>query len=468
MKETAIFLVTLIIVSLFAGCMQSDVKTNPDTDNDGVPDDKDAFPEDPAEQYDSDNDGVGDNSDAFPLDPAASVDSDNDGYPDAWNPGMNQTDSTSTPPLHLDAFPDDPDEWKDEDGDGVGHNSDMDDQVDLAITFTLKSFKVTDKVDPFPIIWRRAQIYFELYIEERRVKRIDNDGFLWRVSLNDRYEVNQEFKYNIDDHKDHRYTDIELIMYDNDLLGRDTVDISSDTQKTLRIHYDAKERTYSGHASGSQATVWYEIISSHVEYNKTYCWQFKNKKWELSLEVPSDTYTHYRGLEVRRNPQILGDQAMASFVTSDEPIIVTLANKLKRMAETQNYNAVETTNLILHFVQYLKYSADNASLGPNEYWRYPVETLVDETGDCEDTSALFASLMEALGHDAVFLLYVIEQNGQQLGHLAVGIDMPGAEGTSASYEGKDYYYCETTTSGYNIGDIPHDYKDQSPRIIEVE
>lgn len=40
-----------------------------DSDNDGVIDSLDAFPNDPTETVDTDNDGVGDNSDAFPNDP---------------------------------------------------------------------------------------------------------------------------------------------------------------------------------------------------------------------------------------------------------------------------------------------------------------------------------------------------------------------------------------------------------------
>ena len=38
--------------------------TNPDSDGDGVPDDLDAFPNDPTESADTDGDGFGDNSDA--------------------------------------------------------------------------------------------------------------------------------------------------------------------------------------------------------------------------------------------------------------------------------------------------------------------------------------------------------------------------------------------------------------------
>ncbi|HEY0681183.1 MAG TPA: hypothetical protein VGD45_02535 [Steroidobacter sp.] len=69
---------------------------------------------------DSDGDGVPNASDAFPLDRAASVDSDRDGYPDAWNPGRTQTDSTTG--LTLDAYPQDAACYLVSHGDGVNCN----------------------------------------------------------------------------------------------------------------------------------------------------------------------------------------------------------------------------------------------------------------------------------------------------------------------------------------------------------
>src|SRR5262245_700913 len=69
---------------------------------------------------DSDGDGVPNTEDAFPLDPAASVDSDHDGYPDAWNPGMSEDDSTTG--LTLDAYPNDAACYLPEHGDGVNCN----------------------------------------------------------------------------------------------------------------------------------------------------------------------------------------------------------------------------------------------------------------------------------------------------------------------------------------------------------
>ena len=54
-------------------------------------------------QTDFDGDGVVDAFDAFPQDPAASVDEDKDGFPDRWNDGKGEQDSTSG--LTLDESP---------------------------------------------------------------------------------------------------------------------------------------------------------------------------------------------------------------------------------------------------------------------------------------------------------------------------------------------------------------------------
>ena len=73
-------------------------EAKPDSDNDGFIDDVDAFPNDPSEQMDFDGDGRGDNAD---------TDDDNDGATDEYDP-----------------FPFDATEWADADGDGVGDNGD--------------------------------------------------------------------------------------------------------------------------------------------------------------------------------------------------------------------------------------------------------------------------------------------------------------------------------------------------------
>ena len=65
---------------------------------------------------DSDNDGVSDDDDAFPDDPAASVDTDGDGMPDNWNPGASQSEIDEST-LELDS---------DDDNDGYSDTEEAD------------------------------------------------------------------------------------------------------------------------------------------------------------------------------------------------------------------------------------------------------------------------------------------------------------------------------------------------------
>ena len=85
----------------------NDASETVDTDNDGVGDNADAFPNDASETLDTDNDGVGDNADAFPNDASETLDADNDGVGD-----------------NADAFPTDPNETEDLNNNGIGDNAD--------------------------------------------------------------------------------------------------------------------------------------------------------------------------------------------------------------------------------------------------------------------------------------------------------------------------------------------------------
>ncbi len=80
---------------------------------------------------DFDCDDVDNVDDDLPLDIAASVDTDGDGWPDSFNDNgscggspCDENDITTSGVSGLDAFPNDPREWLDTDGDGVGDNSD--------------------------------------------------------------------------------------------------------------------------------------------------------------------------------------------------------------------------------------------------------------------------------------------------------------------------------------------------------
>ena len=111
-----------------------------DKDGDGVADHRDAFPDDPSESVDTDGDGVGNNAD---------TDDDNDGVEDA-----------------LDVFPLDPNETEDFDGDGIGNNADTDDDND----------GVEDAFDTFPLDPNETEDFDGDGIGNNADTDDDNDG----------------------------------------------------------------------------------------------------------------------------------------------------------------------------------------------------------------------------------------------------------------------------------------------------
>ena len=93
----------------------------PDRDNDGFVNPVDDLPDNPAEWADTDEDGVGNNTD---------LDDDGDGVPDledAFPLDASETVDSDGDGVgdNSDVYPNDPTEWTDSDGDGVGDNSDV-------------------------------------------------------------------------------------------------------------------------------------------------------------------------------------------------------------------------------------------------------------------------------------------------------------------------------------------------------
>jgi ABC-type branched-subunit amino acid transport system substrate-binding protein len=121
-----------------------------DDDNDGVYDIEDAFPLDPSESLDYDGDGIGDltdndddndgftdDIDAFPLDSTENMDTDGDTIGDNAD---TDDDGDGVSDIE-DAFPLDSTENMDTDGDTIGDNADTDDDND----------GFTDDIDAFPL-----------------------------------------------------------------------------------------------------------------------------------------------------------------------------------------------------------------------------------------------------------------------------------------------------------------------------
>jgi hypothetical protein len=90
----------------------------------------------------------------------------------------------------------------------------------------------------------------------------------------------------------------------------------------------------------------------------------------------------------------------------DDAYVEGLTAWIQAQVGADFYDIVECA---FHFVQAgIDYAYDPAWY---EYPKYPVETLVDEAGDCEDTAILYASLVRTLGRGALIVAVDTNHDG---------------------------------------------------------
>lgn len=201
-----------------------------------------------------------------------------------------------------------------------------------------------------------------------------------------------------------------------------------------------------------------------VHYQWRYPQGLRGKTWTYDTKINVEAYKWFRNRPRVRDYREYVDNP------ADDQWISHLAGLLENAARGEGWGEFETLSFVLSFVQGWPYTADDVTTGYDEYPRYPIETIVDGGGDCEDTSILFASLVRAMGYDVV-LLYL-----EQDRHMAVGVAISRSvvEGWNKSYpltyytsNGKIYAYCETTGEGWELGHKPEQLKSTTARLVEV-
>lgn len=191
---------------------------------------------------------------------------------------------------------------------------------------------------------------------------------------------------------------------------------------------------------------------------KQFFWRYGSpeEQLEITLPISQNRYKHAR--QENRLPQ----SKWIDYVLDESPEMNYLsACFLNIFLQHPNWNTYEQTSAILAFVQQvIKYAFDKDTTPEEEWPRYPIETLQEEVGDCEDVAILTAAIMNRLGFQVALLILP--------GHCALGIagveNMPG-DCIKDSKSGRHYYYAEATGNGWQIGSLPDDYRHKEVQIL---
>jgi len=180
---------------------------------------------------------------------------------------------------------------------------------------------------------------------------------------------------------------------------------------------------------------------------------------KLYISIQPSIIAYYNNI----SDAILRDSDYAKLITPHS--VQPIADSLLKITQDMPYSEEQFANAVLALVHQIPYNITGA--------KYPVETIVDNIGDCGAVSVLAASIMKAGGLDVVLIKY----SGIDPGHMNVGVNLPYTPiyhsllmtPTGFEYNNNTYWAAEATPQGdWKVGDQSLSITNAIPQIIPTD
>lgn len=189
-------------------------------------------------------------------------------------------------------------------------------------------------------------------------------------------------------------------------------------------------------------------------------------RWEQSFHLDPGCLSEARSDIHEGRP--FSHWVQAHFSDSVRQVVIWFREESLR----RGFLPIQEVENVVSFIRTIRYLSDSALHGREEYFSFPIETLADQAGDCEDHAFLAATILHFLGHD-VALLYL---DLGPAGHLALAYHVAETSAAAAitgpfsipGKDGKDYHYVETvpTSNDEQLGNLSVQFL-RSIRAVEI-
>jgi len=213
----------------------------------------------------------------------------------------------------------------------------------------------------------------------------------------------------------------------------------------------------SGDIGTATATV---IVTAQTTIDRSFSWHSHGGDWEWQISIPTAQFAVFQAIQVRAWCQDNGFCDWYKYVTDprDDAFIETLSTNLWNAITPYFQDPTSAYYGFLQFVldfvsEVIPYTLDSV---PDEWPRYPLETLVEGIGDCEDTGILYLSIVRPYVVGAHLLFFP--------GHVAAGVPVgwdfiQAANYPIGYYEHNGQYYVLVETTGdpptyWQVGELP--------------
>jgi hypothetical protein len=235
-----------------------------------------------------------------------------------------------------------------------------------------------------------------------------------------------------------------------------TYEIFADLTQASSGSVSSRESLFQNNSRLESQPGWLVLNTSSV-IEKNYSWIAQGHKARVTLDIPRDLYEYYKNQPHPTNVSAMNFSGFAIDAV-DRQFLADLVAKLRDSSDFRSYGARNDYRNAVAFAQSIAYTNDIDPVYHNltEYPKYPIETLADGNGDCEDTAILTAALLKEMGYDVVIVL--------PPGHAAVAIACDNCNGYYFPLNGTRYYYLETTGTGYSPGIMSREYVNETVSV----
>lgn len=192
-------------------------------------------------------------------------------------------------------------------------------------------------------------------------------------------------------------------------------------------------------------------------YKRQYSWQQGRNQFDYTVEIPENLLKYYQN---RTRTTAYGSYAIDPF---HEPILSSIVDYLKGATQSWGENERELFEAVARFVQSITYEKDAVTNDRPEYPQFPVETLYYNQGDCEDLTILAAAILWECDFDVAAVTFPNKQ------HMCLGVAVPwDGNGGVVTHEGTNYSILETTDPGWDLGEIPPQYRNAAAAVYPMK
>lgn len=247
-----------------------------------------------------------------------------------------------------------------------------------------------------------------------------------------------EFEKHFNNSNENAYTESNRLKIIKDCIAQ--VPNSSYTREWKDYYHHLYKQTFEI-PNGIVCESSYNRNQLYVEYNDDYKPYWQNVYSQIIKFDTTKMQFIYDYFEKIRLENDLDYREFADLVVSfvqDIPYTLILSESKEEAVKLGGFSSYYIVNNKGPFVENIKFG-----------FLSPLEFLHSIRGDCDTRTLTIYCILSHFGYDVVVLNCYI--------HSMIGLNLP-SQGKALKFNGKKYYFWETTATGWELGQLPADYE----------